>query len=104
MRSSRPGSSTRTGEGEFTLWHPETHPRPEKTTLTVDSGPSLKVEFAGEHQPHILRIHSEREPVRVVLDGREWPKGEAWQFDAAQQRLVIRTRDYAQGRYEICYP
>ena len=40
-------------------------------------------------------------PARVVLDGTELAEGDSWQFDAAHQRLIIKTRDYAQGRYEI---
>ncbi|MEI7937944.1 MAG: TIM-barrel domain-containing protein [Verrucomicrobiota bacterium] len=89
------------GKNQFTLWHPESHPKPEQTTLAVDSGPSLKLEFAGKHEPHILRIHMPAKPARVMLDGAELREGDAWQFDAAQQRLVIKTRDYAQGKYEV---
>ncbi len=89
------------GNSRFTLWHPETHPQPEQTTLRVDSGASLKLEFTGKHEPHILRIFSRNKPTRVVLDGAELAEGEAWQFDAARRRLIIRTRDYAQGSYEI---
>ena len=89
------------GKSQFTLWHPESHPKPEQTTLAVDAGPSLKLEFAGKHEPHILRIHMPAKPARVMLDGAELREGDAWQFDAAQQRLVIKTRDYAQGKYEV---
>jgi hypothetical protein len=92
------------GKSQFTLWHPESHPKPEKTTLTVDFGASLKLEFSGKHEPHILRIRLPTEPARVVLDGAALPEGDARRFDAAQHRLTIRTRDYAQGRYEIIPP
>jgi len=34
-------------------------------------------------------------------DGAELAEGDAWQFDAPRHRLIIKTRDYAQGRYEI---
>jgi hypothetical protein len=89
------------GKSQFTLWHPETHPNPEQTTLAVDAGPSLKLEFSGKHEPHILRILLPAKPARVLLDGAELPEGDAWQFDPAHQRLIIKTRDYAQGQYEI---
>ena len=92
------------GKSQFTLWHPESHPKPEKTTLTVDFGASLKLEFSGKHEPHMLRIRLPTEPARVVLDGAALPEGDARRFDAAQHRLTIRTRDYAQGRYEIIPP
>ena len=35
------------GKSQFTLWHPESHPKQEKTTLRVYSGSSLKLEFSG---------------------------------------------------------
>ena len=89
------------GNSQFTLWHPETHPKPEKTTVTVQTGQSLKIEFSGRREPHILRVFSTAKPARVVLDGSELTEADSWQFDAARERLIIRTRDYAQGRYEI---
>jgi alpha-glucosidase (family GH31 glycosyl hydrolase) len=92
------------GKSQFTLWHPESHPKPERTTLAVDAGPSLKLEFSGRHEPHILRIHSQSKPARVMLDGADLAEGGSWQFDVAHQRLIIKTRDYAQGKYEIQLP
>ena len=92
------------GKSQFTLWHPESHPKPEQTTLAVESGPALKLEFSGQHQPHILRVHMQTRPAHVMLDGAELPEGGSWQFDAAHHRLIIKTRDYAQGRYEIRSP
>jgi alpha-D-xyloside xylohydrolase len=89
------------GKSQFTLWHPESHPKPESTTLAVDSAASLKLEFSGKHEPHILRIYSQSKPGHVMLDGAELPEGDAWQFDAARHRLIIKTRDYAQGKYEV---
>ena len=44
------------GQGEFTLWNPETHPKPKSTTVKVDSGPLLKIAFSGKHAPHVLRV------------------------------------------------
>jgi alpha-glucosidase (family GH31 glycosyl hydrolase) len=96
------------GTSQFTLWHPESHPQPEKTTLKLDNRYrgeiSFSLEFSGKHDPHILRIHSRSKPERIVLDGHDLLEGRAWSFDAAQQRLVIKTQDYTQGRYEILYP
>jgi len=86
---------------QFTLWHPQTHPHPEQTTLTVAAGSSLRIEFSGKHDPHILRILSPAKPARVLLDGSELAEGRAWTYDHAHQRLVIRTTEYAQGVYQI---
>ncbi len=92
------------GKSRFTLWHPESHPQPEKTTVTVESGPSLKIGFSGRHEPHILRILMPTRPAHVRRDGVELAQGEAWQFDRARQRLIIKVRDYAQGEYEVAVP
>lgn len=89
------------GRNEFTLQHPETHPTPEATTVKVDSGVALKIEFAGRHAPHILRIPAEKKPVGITLDTRDLAEGEAWRFDADARRLIIRTRDYTQGTYRV---
>lgn len=67
----------------------------------VDSGPSLKLLFSGRHEPHILRILLPTRPTRVMRDGVELLEGDSWQFDAVRQRLIIKTRAYAQGTYEI---
>jgi alpha-glucosidase (family GH31 glycosyl hydrolase) len=89
------------GRSKFTLWHPETHPKPEATTLKVDSGASLKIEFSGRHKPHILRIFAKEKPVGITLDGQNLVEGDAWKFDADARRIIIKTRDYAHGSYVI---
>jgi alpha-glucosidase (family GH31 glycosyl hydrolase) len=89
------------GKSQFALWHPESHPKPEQTTLAVDAGAALRLEFSGKREPHILRICAQSKPAHVTLDGAELSEGEAWQFDATHHRLIIKTRDYTQGKYEI---
>ena len=89
------------GRSEFTLWHPETHPQPETTTVKVEAGERLRIEFSGKKEPHILRIHSPRKPAGITLDGQELAEGAAWIFNAPQQRIVITTRDYNAGTYLI---
>ena len=91
------------GRSEFTMYHPETHPKPEATTVKVDSGSSLKIEFTGKHEPHILRIFAERKPSGVTLGGKVLSEGSAWTFDAPGRRLIIKTREYVEGRYEISW-
>ena len=89
------------GKSEFTLFHPETHPRPETTTVRVTAGESLTIEFAGKRAPHLLRIHLAHKPSGITLDGVNLTEGVAWHFDPTHQRLIIKTRDYGQGRYVI---
>ena len=91
------------GTSEFTLWHPESHPKPEKTTVKVDSSESLRIEFVGKHEPHILRVFAKQRPVGITLDGENLPEGDAWGFDAKANRLVIKTRIYVGGTYQISW-
>jgi len=91
------------GTNQFTLWHPESHPDPQDTTVTVHAGEPLRVSLSGAHEPHIFHIHAEKPPTRVVLDGRELKLGEVWSFDAERRRMTVRTRDYAEGRYKISF-
>lgn len=92
------------GRSEFTLWHPETHPNPEATTLKVDAGPTLQIEFDGKHEPHILSIVTPNKPAAITLDGEILPEGRAWNFDGVQQRLIIKTRVHTNGTYVITWP
>jgi alpha-glucosidase (family GH31 glycosyl hydrolase) len=89
------------GKSEFTLWHPESHPKPEKTTMKVDLNKSLTIELSGKHEPHILRVLAKQKPTTITLDGRTLAEGEAWIFDAKSERVIIKTRNYSDGRYEI---
>ena len=92
------------GKNEFTLFHPESHPDPETTTLKMDSEKSLQLEFSGKPQPHILRIHAPQKPASITLDGALLPEDDAWHYDAPGQRIIIQTRTYQTGRYIIVWP
>ncbi len=89
------------GGREFTLWHPASHPNPDATVVKVNSGESLKIDFSGKHEPHILRILAGNKPAGITRDSAELPEGEAWKFDAHARRIIIKTRDYAHGSYVI---
>jgi alpha-D-xyloside xylohydrolase len=89
------------GKSEFTLWHPESHPNPEKTTVKVDFNKSLRIEFAGQHEPHILRVFAKEKPVTITLDGESLAEEHAWSFDANAEKLIIKTSTYSDGKYEI---
>lgn len=92
------------GTNEFTLWHPETHPKPEATKVKVESGASLKIEFSGKATPHILRIFAPHKPARITLDGIDLPEGVGWRFNEIARRIIVTTRNYAQGTYVIRWP
>lgn len=91
------------GKNRFTLWHPETHPKPESTTVAMDAADAgLKLEFTGKRQAHLLRIHSARAPARVMLDGHELADDQ-WHYDPARELLAIKNREFHQGLYEIAW-
>jgi alpha-glucosidase (family GH31 glycosyl hydrolase) len=90
------------GESHFTLFHPESHPNPEPTTVTVVAGKAVRIEFSGRKDPHILRIFATKAASKITLDGQELPAS-AWMFDQPHDRLVIKTRDYAEGKYLITW-
>jgi alpha-D-xyloside xylohydrolase len=89
------------GRSKFTLWHPDSHPDPEDTTVEVESGSELRIQFSGKHTPHILRVAAKTKPARISLDGQDLPEGNAWEFEAEARRIIITTRDYAHGTYLI---
>jgi len=92
------------GTNSFRFFHPETHPNPETTTLSVLGDNPVRIEFSGRHQPHILLVHSPRRPTTVKLDGVVLAEGEAWRFDASSQRIIIKTREYQEGVYLVSWP
>jgi alpha-glucosidase (family GH31 glycosyl hydrolase) len=89
---------------EFTLRHPESHPNPQKTTVKVDAGQSLRIDFSGQHEPHILRVFAKQKPSAITLDGKALAEGEVWRFDAKGDRVIIKTHDYSQGSYVVSWP
>jgi len=96
------------GKTQFTLWHPDStiNDQPstinhQATSLKVTSGQPLRIQFEGKKQSHILWILAPEKPRRVLLDGKELAEGESWRYDATRQRLIIRTPQYTEGKYQI---
>lgn len=88
-------------DGRFTLWHPETHPDPHSTTVTMSAGEPLRVMFSGKHEPHLLRVIAGGRPRSLTRDGHELMEGTDWSFDASAGALVVRAREYERGEYRI---
>lgn len=63
----------------------------------------LSVQVSGVKKPHILRILAPARPTGVVRDGAPLAEGSDWTYDAARQRLIVRTSDYAEGAYSITF-
>ncbi len=83
----------------FTVHHPD---QSGSTNVTVTSDHAeIAVEFSGIHKPHILRIHAEKMPVSVKLDGEMINDSSGIVFDRQAKKLVIKTSEYTNGRYFI---
>lgn len=89
------------GRTQFTVYDTKTQA---PTSLTVEQDEkAIVLQFAGKKQPHILRIHLEKEPSRVEKDGLVLTKEVAYQYSASRKKLIIQTDEYEKGRYVI-YP
>jgi alpha-glucosidase (family GH31 glycosyl hydrolase) len=90
-------------KNQFTLWHPDAHPKLEQTKVEVELDAELKVRFSGKREPHILRIATGKKPSMIRLDGTDLPEGIAWNWDEQRRLLIIKTRNYAEGNYVISF-
>jgi alpha-glucosidase (family GH31 glycosyl hydrolase) len=86
------------GKSEFTVHHPD---KSGDTTVNVVQGAKTEITFDGIKKPHILRVLLPQKPTRVTLDGKELSDASDWRYDAAEQRLWVKTKEYAQGHYVI---
>ena len=67
------------------------------------AGPTLRISFAGKHEPHLLRVRADAAPLSVRRDGKELAAGSEWRFAAELQTLIVRTGEYERGEYEIAW-
>ncbi len=59
------------------------------------------IEVQGREVPHILRVLLEQAPSKILLDGNELVKDQDFTYDNLTKKLVIRTREYDEGKYKI---
>ena len=88
------------GENSFDYYHTDTVG---ETTISYETAAgTLKLSLEGEKFPHLLRIHSNKIPESVLLDGKLLEKEVFWKYDDQGHKLVIRNGDgYGKGIYEI---
>ena len=48
-----------------------------------------------------LNIHCANKHSRVVLDGADLVDEIDWVFDYERQKIIIKTKDYVEGKYKI---
>jgi hypothetical protein len=64
---------------------------------------ALDLEIAGKECPHILHIALTDKPAAVLLDGADLTEELDYTYNQQEQKLSIRTRDYAKGQYHISF-
>lgn len=85
------------GKSEFTVYDTKDQT---PTKLRVEQKTdALTLQFTGKPLPHILRIHTTKAPRKITLDGQE----QAFQYDAQNQKLIIRSTNAKQEMYKIDY-
>ncbi len=87
------------GKNEFTVYHPD---KSGSTSLIVDNCPDkVNITLGGLHKPHILHVHMNIKPVRVILDETFLVESVNYSFDEKRNMLTIRTDKYVSGKYSI---
>ena len=85
----------------FTLYHLDSE---NKTDISYDkSEAGLEIKLNGIKLPHVLNIHSPKEPKYIELDGEQLNKVDSWNYNTEKQKLVIKTKNYENGNYDIKY-
>lgn len=84
---------------EFIVHHPDNSGN---TKISVDNNlTELLVNLSGIHKSHILTINMDKAPKRIELDGKLLSDLVDYHFDSVRNKLIIRTNDYANGKYVI---
>ena len=89
------------GKTAFTCVHPS---GAGESTLTVDAASNaITVSVDGVKIPHILRVHSDRKPASIELDGAPLTEGAQWAYDEAKQKVVVTTDNNTATKYVISF-
>ncbi len=89
------------GESEFTVYHPD---KSGNTTIKVeDNTGEIRITLGNLHKPHILNIHLSSSPKKVLLDNVILSDTVNYNFDAKLSKLIIKTDQYSEGKYVICF-
>ena len=91
------------GHHEFKVCHPESHPRPEKTTISMDGLETLKITITGKAAPYILRVYTDKKPANVTLGGMPLQEGDGWTYNPKQRRLILKSAAGQPQGYEVTW-
>ena len=87
------------GRSEFTVHHPD---KSGSTSVEVeDLAEKINISVSNVHKSHILKINLSSKPEKVELDGTVLLDSLNWNFDKANNKLIIKTDNYKEGKYSI---
>lgn len=61
----------------------------------------IRISFEEEKHPHILRVHLEKSPQKVLLDDRVLELDKDYWYDSVSLKLVIRSKIYHHSVYQV---
>lgn len=64
---------------------------------------AITIRLDGVGTPHLLRLLAETKPLRVLRGGQPLPEGDRWQYDAEDQRLLLRENNPEPAEYCIVW-
>ena len=89
-------------ENSFIYYHTDTVGETNISYQMADD--KLKLSLVGTKIPHLFRIHANRAPIKITLDGHLLEKGLQWGFNSQKNKLIIKTgKEYTKGNYEIIF-
>ena len=89
-------------ENSFIYYHTDTVGETNISYQMADD--KLKLSLVGTKIPHLFRIHANRAPIKITLDGHLLQKGLQWEFNSQKNKLIIKSgKEYTKGNYEIIF-
>jgi len=87
------------GKSEFSVHHTD---KSGSTSVKVEElAERINISISNVHKSHILKINLNQKPEKVELDGTVLHDSLNWNFDEVQNKLIIKTDNYKEGKYSI---
>ncbi len=88
------------GENKFAVQHTDNSGT---LDVAVKEGTPLEITLDGIGKPHLLRVYSEKKPTAVQRSGQALAEGSDWEYNAAQKRLIVRSKTIGTGKYTVAF-
>ncbi len=86
-------------ESNFKVHHPDNSGF--TVVNVINSNEKIKISLTGVQKPHLLKIHLDKMPLKIELDGVQIIKSDNYSYDSIKHKLIIRTKEYSSGNYTI---